>query len=312
MIVRRNFRPTRILPYVRRELALATAASLATWGLVEGAGLTAIVLPFPPVAVVGTGLAIFLGFRSNQAWSRWWEARTLWGTLVNTSRILARLVIVGAEDAIAQGKGGGPEAVDRFRRQVVRRQIAFAHALRLHLRREDDWAPVVALLEADEATRVRAAANPPNLLVQLQASQLKAGVRDGILGPFDPIATEPALSALSNVQGGCERIKNTPMPRQVEFFTRVFLVAFTVLLAPATVGLFPPGARWVAVPLTIAVALVYALVNKVAEVTEEPFEARIQDVPMSALCTTIARDLLEQLGETEFPPKAEAVDGTLW
>jgi len=120
------------------------------------------------------------------------------------------------------------------------------------------------------------------------------------------------LVALNNWQGACERIKNTPMPRQYDFFTRLFLWVFFLLLPSSLIGLFAPGAAsWPMIPLAALIALVYATVNRAGQVIEDPFENKQQDVPMTALCIAIERDLREQLGETDLPPAAVAVDGFL-
>jgi ion channel-forming bestrophin family protein len=311
MILRRNFRLWAVVPYVWRELlgGLAWAALLA-W--LASAHHLDVSLPFAPLGLLGTALAIFLGLRNNQAYARWWEARTLWSALANHSRIVARLVISAARLAPSPGKITAAQA-DGFARAVVYRQIAFAHALRLHLRRQDRWDEVRALLDDADWARVRAASNRPNLLLQLQGEHLKRGVADGVLSPFDPISLEPNLAACATAQGGCERLKTTPILRPYDFFTRAFLVTFYVLLGPACVGLFAAArAPWLAVPVSALFTVVFALVNRVGEVTEDPFENKTQDVPLLALCNAIERDLREQLGEPELPPPTEPVDQVLW
>ena len=107
--------------------------------------------------------------------------------------------------------------------------------------------------------------------------------------------------------------RGTPMLRQYEYFTRVFLWTFLALLPPSLLGLFPAATgRWLTVPLSLAIGLVYSITARTGQVTEDPFENRIHDVPLTALCTTIERDLRDALGETELPPAAEPVDGYLY
>ncbi len=125
-------------------------------------------------------------------------------------------------------------------------------------------------------------------------------------------ATVANLVALNNWQGGCERIKQTPMPRQYDFFTRLFLWVFFLLLPSSLIGLFAPGtASWPMIRLAGLIALVYATVSRAGQVIEDPFENKLQDVPMTALCIAVERDLREQLGKTDLPPAAVAVDGFL-
>jgi ion channel-forming bestrophin family protein len=313
MIVKRNFSPGRILPYVWKELGftLAVAGAVSFLHIEKGAALAA--LPFGPLGVLGTALAIFLGFRNNSGYARWWEARTIWGNVADSSRTLARLVISATDNARKLGKGGGAEKVTAYQREMVLRQAAFAHALRLHLRREGTWAELARLLPPGDQERVLAAHNKPNLILQIQADRLKDGVREEMLGQFDPISLEPGLAALNGAQGGLDRIKDTPMLRQYEFFTRVFLWTFLALLPSSLLGLLPAGeAKWLALPGALVIGFIYAVTNKIGEVTEDPLEGRVQDVPMTAICTGIERDLREQLGDRDLPPAARPVDGYLF
>lgn len=312
MIVRRTFRPHKIVPYVWREVTFVTVAATLTATLVEMFGPRAVALPFAPLGVLGTALAIFLGFRSTQSYARWWEARTLWGGVVNQSRILARLVISAGHQAVATGKGGGAEGVTTYVRAMVYRQIAFAVLLRQHLRRQRDMSELAPLLSPIELARIETAENQPTILLQLQGDQLKYGVRAELVGAFDPISMEPALAVLQSAQGSCERIKDTPMPRQYDFFTRLVLWIFLALLPASLAEAFAVGpGSWALVPVSVLVGLVYATVNRAAQVIEDPFENKLQDVPMTALCRDIERDLRELLGESPVPPPLQPVDGYL-
>jgi len=312
MIVRRTFRPHKIIPYIWAEVTFTLVVAVSVYFLAVELGRRELVVPFGPLGVLGTALAIFLGFRANQSYARWWEARILWSSITSQCRILARQIITAADNAHALGKGGGAEAVAAFKREMVYRLIAFAHALRIHLRGQEDPDAVRPLIPPAELERLARAANRPNLLLQIQSDRLKYAVRAEVFGPFDPISIEPNLVALNNWQGGCERIKQTPMPRQYDFFTRLFLWVFFLLLPSSLIGLFAPGAAsWPMIPLAGLIALVYATVNRAGQVIEDPFENKEQDVPMTALCIAIERDLREQLGETDLPPAAVAVDGFL-
>lgn len=316
MLVRRSFRPWRMLRYVWRELVLVLVVAVASWWSTTVPALRHVALPFPPLGVLGTALAVFLAFRNNTGYARWWEARTLWGTLHASARTVARLVVTGVDNAQALGKGGSAEAGDAYRREMLLRLAAFAHALRLTLRAqegEEDWAPVRALLAPDEWGRLQAVRNRPNRLLHTQGERLRHGVRAELLGPFDPISLEPHMAALHAVQAGCERIKQTPLLRQYDVFTRLFLRAFLVLLPPSLLGLVPAdGPRWLVIPLALVIGFVYAITQRVGEVSENPFEHLPQDVPMTTLCVQLERDLRELLGETTLPPLPLAADGAVY
>lgn len=186
---------------------------------------------------------------------------------------------------------------------MIYRQIAFAHALRLQLRGQNNPGEYQHLLDEKEfATMVRKQ-NPANYLLLVQGTRIKEAVKAEILGPFDNISLEPTLAGFNNFEEGCERIRNTPLLRQYHFFTKLFLLAFMIVLPFSLVTDFSKmGIPWLMIPVSILISFVFAVMGKVGEVNEDPFENRITDVPMTAICNTIERDLLEMLGES-VPPK---------
>ncbi|HNR55620.1 MAG TPA: bestrophin family ion channel [Flavobacteriales bacterium] len=309
MIIKRRFDPLKVLSYVQAELLLALIAATAAYVVHRWEPLVA--LPFSIAATLGGALAIFIGFRNNSAYGRWWEARTLWGGIVNSSRVLARLIITFT-DSHAHQPNYDRARSEAFKREIVHKVIAWAHALRIHLRGERDWSPVMALMPAEERATVDAAANKPNVMMQLIGQRIYRAMADGTLGGFDSFQMEGQLLALANYQGGCERIKNTPLLRQYHFFTRLFLQVFIVLLPFCLAAdLERMGIGWVVIPVALIISFVFAIIGKVGEVNEDPFESRITDVPLNALCNTIERDLRELLGEAELPAKRQPLDGYL-
>ncbi len=309
MIIKRRFNPLKVLSYVQGEVLLALVSALLAFALHRWEPLVA--LPFSIAATLGGALAIFIGFRNNSAYGRWWEARTLWGGIINSTRVLARLIITFT-DSHAHQPNYDRARSEAFKREMVLKVIAWSHALRLHLRGQSDWSPVMALMPAEEQATVDAAANKPNIVMQLIGQRIYRAMADGTLGGFDSFQMEGQLLALAYYQGGCERIKNTPLLRQYHFFTRFFLQVFIVLLPFCLVAdLERMGIGWVVVPVALVISFVFAIIGKVGEVNEDPFEGRITDVPLTALCNTIERDLRELLGETELPAKLQPVDGYL-
>ena len=309
MIIKRRFSPLKVLHYVRAEMLLALLAAVAAFLLHRWEPLVA--LPFSIAATLGGALAIFIGFRNNSAYGRWWEARTLWGGVVNSTRVLARLIITFA-DSHAHQPNYDRTRSEAFKREMVHNVIAWAHALRLHLRGQPQWPEVAMLLPASDRDELLNAHNKPNVIMQQLGRRIYQAMADGTLGGFDSFQLEGQLLALANYQGGCERIKNTPLLRQYHYFTRLFLQVFIVLLPFCLVAeLERMGIGWAVVPLAVVIGFVFAVIGKVGEVNEDPFEGRITDVPLSALCNTIDRDLRELLGELELPAKLQPVDGYL-
>jgi putative membrane protein len=258
------------------------------------------------VGVFSTALSIFLVFRFNESYERWWEARTLWGDLVNASRDFTRQVLTLLGEAQVRADG----------RRLVYRQIAFVHALRICLREGD--APEGASqmqnelrrLLPDEAEQLLALGNIPNALLR-QQSELIAGLLRGstedriLLARFDT-----TLGRLHNVQGGCERIKNTAFPDAVSVITRVLVWGLVLLLLLATVG--PSGRGGPIATIAVCImAMGYIWIDTMGRDLKDPFKGAPNDTPMTSLSINIERDLREMLGETDLPEPARPVRGVL-
>lgn len=311
MIIKRNFNPIKVVQYVKYELITAIVCSVAVYWL-HAQQLSTLTLPFPIAAILGSALAIFIAFRNNSAYSRWWEARTLWGSIINASRIMARLVITFTDSHAHQANFDQARS-DAFKKDMIYKIIAWAHALRLHLRRQTDWQELQTFLSKEEFALLKQAQNKPNLIHLQTGKKIYEAMANGTLGGFDSFQMEGQLLALANAQGGCERIKNTPLLRQYDFFTRVFLYAFVIILPFSLISDFTKlQTAWLTIPVSIIISFVFAIIGKVGEVNEDPFENRITDVPLTAMCNTIERDLREMLGESDLPAKLEAQDGFLY
>lgn len=312
MILKKIFDPVAVMRYMRWELTASTFLSVAVYYLYYNQHLEKVSLPFSIAAILGSALAIFLAFRNNNSYTRWWEARTVWGGIINNSRIFARQIIANADNALASGKASA-EQIETYKTEMVYRQIAFAHALRLHLRGQKSLEGFAHLLSKEEFEKVTQKQNIPNFLLFIQGVRIKEGMKTEILGAFDNISLEPTLAGFNNFQGACERIKNTPLLRQYHFFTKLFLSVFMAILPFSLISDFSKmGVPALMIPICILVSFVFGVMGKVGEVNEDPFENRITDIPMTAMCTTIERDLKEMLGESNLPKKLEAENGFLF
>jgi ion channel-forming bestrophin family protein len=141
---------------------------------------------------------------------------------------------------------------------------------------------------------------------------VKDGVRSGLVGQFDPITLEPHLAALNTAASACERIKHTPTPRQYDYFTRLAVTAFSTQLPFGLLGALPASDAWWAVPLTGVIAGVFIVLERVGAILDAPFSNTVNDVPITAICREIERDVLEQLGEHPLPDPVPVVAGYLW
>jgi len=252
--------------------------------------IEAILLPMPPVVVVGGAIGIFVSFRTNSAYDRWWEGRKLWGQLINSSRHFASQVLTYLPEGPLQAT-------------LVRRQIAYVHALRVILRDQklaDDPEFVASLPEqGTAAANLMAESNPTHALLHEQLRALVAENDAGRLDDRRMQSLDLTIRALLDIQGGCERIKKTPFPRGYGFIADRLIQSYGVLLPLGLVGILDND--WVTVPLTILVCMSFALISEVGRVLEDPFTMFWPALPLSAMSTTIEINLRQRLGDADLP-----------
>ena len=310
MITKRNFDPLKVWGYIKGPLSLTLVWSLICWAGYTYGGLKSLALPFQTTALLGSALAIFVAFRNNSAYGRWWEARQIWGGIVNASRVLTRLVITFA-DSHAHQENYVPEKSQTFKKEMVYLLISWVHAMRFQLRDQDQYGELRQYLNDDEFQRMMASSNKPNILAMLMGQKIYQAMSNGTLAGFDSFQLEGQLLALVNLQGSAERIKNTPLPRQYDYFTRVFVLLFALILPPGLLSLFSTGATlqplWIIVPLSLIIAGVFVVMERTGAANEDPFENKVTDIPLTALCNNIERDVLEMLGERELNRPAKMV-----
>ncbi len=309
MIVKRNFDPRKVTMYVWLQLAAALLWSAVVYVAYVILGLTAVSVPFGILGILGTALAIFLAFRNNTAFGRWGEASQAWTAITAASRTFARLIVTFT-DSHAHTAQFNLDAATAFKREMIYRHIAWANALRMQLRGQMDVNQLAPFLDGAE---LAALAQAPSKTGATQGRRIYDAMASGILQGFDSFQLEGQLAALAAQQAVCERIKMIPVPRQYDYFTRLFVWTFILLTPLSLVGtLARENVAFLLVPLTLLFAFVFAIVQRTGEVNEEPFENRITDVPLSAFCRIIERDVRATLGESDLPPRLEAKDGYLW
>jgi putative membrane protein len=312
VIVKRNFDPRKVVTYVWKDVTLAVGVAVAVYVAVVVLGWTFVALSFAPIGLLGTALSIFLAFRANTSFARWGEAAQAWAAIIAASRIFGRLVVTFTDSHrhTPQYKEAVAEA---FKREMVYRQIAWVNALRLELRGQSDWRDLERFLPEADVAALRQQPNKPLFLMKRQGQRIYDGMAQGTLQGFDSFQMEGQLAALSLQQAVCERIKTIPIPRQYDYFTRLFVRIFVVLLPFFLIKtLVGDSVLWVVMPLTGLIAFLLTAIERTGAVNEEPFENRITDVPLSAACREIERDLRALVGESDLPPKLEPQDGYLF
>ena len=334
MYARRNVRWSILWTISRKVLILS-----AFWGmfcvaaavLLLGAGVD-ISLPLPPLSVIGVAVAFYVGFKNNQSYDRFWEARKIWGGVVNVSRSFANA-------ALTYTPGGDARTITDAQRRLVYRHLAWMHALRFQLRRKTVFGfepagaarrfmqttdidsmrtELARFLPEDELGVVCTQVNSATQILRLQGDHLRRVAAAGDVSDYRLVDLMSHLTECYTLQGKCERIKNTPLPRQYAYFSGLFTWVFLALLP---LGIFGEFARrvdgpvaltaWLAVPVYVVVAWVFYTMETVGDASEDPFENFINDVPMTALCRTIEIDLRQMLCESDVPPPLKPVDDIL-
>jgi putative membrane protein len=244
-----------------------------------------------PLGVMGGAIGIFVSFRTNSCYDRWWEGRRLWGQLVNSSRHLATQILTYAD--AKDGVSADEE------REIVRRHIGYVHVLRCLLRAQDPWVDpdVARAFDEPTRTRLRAESNPTHAILHAQTEAIMRLERSGRLDGFRLQALDRTIAALLDVQGGCERIKRTPFPPGYGFLATRLIGAFAILLPMGIVD----QVGWATIPLTVLVCLGFALINEVGRVLEDPFTLFWPALPLFALSMTIEVNLRQRLGDRDLP-----------
>lgn len=261
--------------------------------LLHTVGLTFFELPATPMAVVGGAIGIFVSFRTNSAYDRWWEGRKLWGRLINTSRHWCTQTLGYVGDSAEQ-----TDLSDTARRMVLR-HVAYVHTLRVLLRKQSlvEDPELCRLLEPVDRRRLAGQSNATHALLQDQMGDLRALHKAGHITDFNQSDMDESIRHLLDIQGGCERIKKTPFPRGYGFMVERLIMAFALLFPFALVA----DLGWMAVPISVLVCLAFAFISEAGRVLEDPFSLFYNGLPLSAMSRTIEVNLRQRLGDTDLP-----------
>jgi ion channel-forming bestrophin family protein len=327
MYVGKDYSPSELWHWGRKNLIRTLIISVVACVLYDVIGWEFVGISFLPVATIGTAVAFYVGFKNNQAYDRLWEARRLWGNITNTSRTLTAMVIGVVPDKSTQ-------------REFMYRHIAWVNILRLQLRKSVPWATSKEslhrdfvsdsheLVKFDEGLKqlfidmnrmeyYEAMAGRSNAAIHILKKQIHELARlkkEGFIDAYEHTEFVRQISELFNHQGGCERIKNTPLFRQYSIFSRVFVQIFITLLP---FGLLKEMDKlgghgvWFTIPFSILISWVYFTMEQVGEFSENPFDNSENDTPISTICRTIEIEIREFLGDDNIPEKLNPVHDVL-
>lgn len=322
-----HYKLKEFLLWTRRDIYKLILLSVIPTVLFEIVGWKWIAVPWVPIALIGTAAAFIVGFKNTQTYNRLWEARQIWGAIVNSSRTWGIMVkdFIRADKVIHQ--------------RLIYTHCAWLTALRYQLREPRGWENLTKsynveysrfykiperegnleeelkkYLTPEEFNMILSKKNRATQLISLQSKTLRELREGGKIDAFEYVEMERRLADVYEQQGKCERIKNFPYPRQFASINLFFIWLFVILLPFALLNEFQKLGEhfvWLAIPFGVMVSWVFTAMEKVGEATENPFEGGANDIPMAALSRTIEIDLRDMLDEKDLPEPLKPTNNIL-
>lgn len=245
-------------------------------------------------ALLGIALSIFLGFRNNACYDRWWEARKVWGKLVHVARSFARQTMVLDQLPGAEGA----------RAKLLHYVIAFTQSMVPHLRPDGGQAKAHKWLNSDEQAAFTVSRNGPDFILRKIGGILAELRGAGRIDAIDFQTLDETVKSLSEVQAACERLRFTPVP-----FGYTLLLHRTAYLFCFFIPFgFADMLGWGTPFATTLVAYTFFGLDALGDELEEPFGTLPNDLPIGAIADTIEINLREALGETNLPDLPQPKD----
>jgi ion channel-forming bestrophin family protein len=285
-------------------------------------------LPWQPISVIGIAVAFYLGFKNNSSYDRAWEARKIWGAIVNDSRSIAIGVL----------SLPGAEVPFSWKKDFIYRHISWLLALKHAMRKGKSWehnAKVENLiftpyyqqeglkgldpelekyLNPEEIKHLKTFTNIPVQLLKTQSLELKKLEESGGITEYKHVWLQQLISKLIDNQGMSERIKNFPFPRQYASTGLFINFIFCAMIPFGLLDIFEQSTKlhyWLTVPFSTIIIWVFFLVDRIGDYSENPFEGAYNDVPISSITRVIEIDLLEMLEEKDIPEPYPVENGFL-
>ncbi len=306
--------------------------------------LITIIVPWLPVSVIGTAVAFYVGFKNNQAYDRMWEARKIWGAIINDSRTWGMMVDAYITNLFIDNNKTEKE-IHEIKQRLIYRHIAWLYAHRSQLLVPTVWedgyskesnsktmnyqkkkfgiglvddeitrTELKLFLPKEEHDRLVAYVNTATQIINEQSRDIAKLKEQNLITELRQIEMKKLLRSFYEFQGKNERIKKFPLPRQYAHMSRIFVGVFVLLIPFSMIpelSKLGDWALWISIPLCALIGWVYVMMEIVGDFTANPFQGLIYDIPMMSLCRTIEIDLREMLGETDLPPAIKAKNGVL-
>ncbi len=296
-------------------------------------GFTWLAIPWQPIALIGIAVSFYLGFKNNSSYDRLWEARKIWGGIVNASRtftVMSRDFITNefAKEKIPV------EELQKIHKTIVHRHVAWLKALTYQLRVIKPWEhdknedrelrilgdvhhednhfeKLMPYLSALDYEYILSKGNKASHILSLQSKTFLDLKLKGLIEDFRHMELEKMLGEFYALQGKSERIKNFPFPRQYATVNYIFVWIFLILLPFGMLNIFSDtshlNSSWLAIPFTMLVSWVFILMEMIGEYSENPFEGLYNDVPITSMSRSIEIDIRQMLDETDLPEPIKPV-----
>ncbi|MCB1156676.1 MAG: hypothetical protein H7A25_15360 [Leptospiraceae bacterium] len=293
MIINKRI-PFRFLLFkIRLELIFIILYSIIIEVLDEYFHIRNMSIPIAVPSFIGTTISLILAFRTNHAYDRWWEARKIWGAIINDSRSLIRQVInlplIEKNSELLE-----------FQKNFTYRQIAWCYALgdslrdQLNLQKLEKYFPI---------SRIKGQENIPNAILFLHSEEIREACKKGWFNSYQQICIEETIVRLCDSMGKCERIKKTIFPRIYSVFVQTLLYLFVAILPFGLIDYF----GYTEAIIITALSSPFFMLEKAAVAMQDPFENTAHDIPVTNIAMTIEANLKQMLGEDVKtpPPKIE-------
>ena len=335
----KNYSLKEVILWTRRDIYFHFVVAFVATAIYHFLNCRWIAIPWLPIALMGTAVAFVVGFKNNASYDRLWEARRIWGAIVNASRSWGIMV----QDYVTNRHATtslNDEELSMVKRRLIDRHIAWLTALRYQLREPRVWESrhqvhnieyrnrtysvdehsvpideaIAPFVVDEECTLVSKKTNKAAQILALQSSHLKQLLELGYIEDFRHMEMERIIVELYNQQGASERIKNFPYPRQFATLNLYFIKAFVVLIPFGMLQEFDKlgdNLIWLNIPFSILSGWLFTTLEKIGEVTESPFEGSANDVPITAMARGIEIDLKEMFNYEEIPDPIKPVNNIL-
>src|SRR5688500_16522007 len=285
MLLNKRIPITYILGQIKLEIVLVTIVAVVAYYVKAPIKDNLPNMPIGIPSFLGTAISVILSFKLNQSYDRWWEARKIWGSIVNDSRTF----VIQLQSFLSKGN-------ESDLRKISFRHIGWCFSLSQSLRGESGNKILEKYLAPDELDIITRHTNKPLAILQLNAQHIAELKDENKMDIRGLIQINNTLTNFSNAMGMAERIKNTVFPATYRLFLPLFsyIFVFTLSISLAdTQGYFE-------IPLLLIITCPFFLLEKTSSLLENPFSNKPTDTAMTAIATTIEINIKQLLNETEI------------